>query len=164
VLQIALDVMREPMFLLLITAGAIYLALGDLQEALLLGGSIVFIIAITFYQQRKTERALETLRALAFTTLVVANLSLIHLIRAGARSTLPAGRRPTRPLVWVTAGALLFLAATLYVPALQSLFRFSPLGPGELGAAVLAGIASVLWILPLRAIMLRTHSGRSRSS
>jgi Ca2+-transporting ATPase len=31
----------------------------------LLGGSIVFIIAITFYQQRKTERALEALRDLA---------------------------------------------------------------------------------------------------
>jgi Ca2+-transporting ATPase len=64
-MQIALDVMREPMFLLLIAAGATYLALGDLQEALLLGGSIVFIIAITFYQQRKTERALEALRDLA---------------------------------------------------------------------------------------------------
>jgi Ca2+-transporting ATPase len=118
---------------------------------------VALLIIFAFSLDRGQEES--SARALAFTTLVVANLSLIHLIRAGASSTPPAVRRPTRPVVWVTAGALAVLAATLYVPALQSLFRFGPLGAGELGAAVLAGIASVLWILPLRAIMLRAHGG-----
>jgi Ca2+-transporting ATPase len=101
VLQIALDVMREPMFLLLIAAGATYLALGDLQEALLLGGSIVFIIAITFYQQRKTERALEALRDLASPRALV--------IRAGEHVRIP-GREVVR-------GDLVVLAEGDRVPA-----------------------------------------------
>jgi P-type Ca2+ transporter type 2C len=62
VFHIAFSVAREPMFLLLIAGGMIYLALGDPQEALLLLGFVVVIIGITFYQERKTERTLEALR------------------------------------------------------------------------------------------------------
>jgi Ca2+-transporting ATPase len=62
---IALEVLREPMFLLLVAAAAIYLALGDLREALVLAASVVVIIAITVRQERKAERALEALRDLS---------------------------------------------------------------------------------------------------
>jgi P-type Ca2+ transporter type 2C len=62
---IALDVVREPMFLLLIAGCAIYLVLGDTREALVLLGSILVIMGITFYQEQKTERALEVLRDLS---------------------------------------------------------------------------------------------------
>jgi P-type Ca2+ transporter type 2C len=59
---IALSVAREPMFSLLIVASMIYLTLGDLREALILAASILVIMAITIFQERKTERALEALR------------------------------------------------------------------------------------------------------
>lgn len=62
---IAFEVMREPMFMLLVVAGIAYLWLGDLQEALALLASVFVIFAITVYQGRKTERALEALRGLA---------------------------------------------------------------------------------------------------
>lgn len=62
---IAWEVAREPMFLLLLAAGGIYLALGDLEEALLLLGFVFVVMGITLYQERKTERALEALRDLA---------------------------------------------------------------------------------------------------
>jgi Ca2+-transporting ATPase len=62
---ILVDVLREPMLLLLTATGAIYLVLGDLQEALVLIASIGFIIGLTFYQAQKTERALERLRDLS---------------------------------------------------------------------------------------------------
>ena len=62
---IALEVIREPMFLLLAAAGAIYLALGDLKEALVLLASVFVVMGITIYQERKTERALEALRDLS---------------------------------------------------------------------------------------------------
>jgi Ca2+-transporting ATPase len=62
---IAWQVVREPMFLLLIGAAAIYLALGDRREALALLASVGVMIGITFYQERKTERALDALRELA---------------------------------------------------------------------------------------------------
>jgi Ca2+-transporting ATPase len=64
-LELTLGVLREPMFLLLIGAAAIYLVLGDLREALVLAASIVVVIAITVVQERRTERALEALRDLS---------------------------------------------------------------------------------------------------
>ncbi|MBI5179044.1 MAG: cation-translocating P-type ATPase [Nitrospinae bacterium] len=62
---IAFDVIREPMFLLLVACGVIYLMLGDTEEALLLLGFVFVVMFITFYQERKTERALEALRDLS---------------------------------------------------------------------------------------------------
>ena len=65
VLRIALEVVREPMLLLLVAGGTIYLALGDLYEALILLVSVFVVMGITIYQERKTERALEALRDLS---------------------------------------------------------------------------------------------------
>ena len=62
---IAFEVLKEPMFLLLVACGVIYLILGDVQEALILLGFVFVIMGITFYQERKTERALEALRDLS---------------------------------------------------------------------------------------------------
>ena len=64
-LSLALNVVREPMFLLLLAGSAIYLVLGDVREALVLLGSILVIMGITFYQEQKTERALSALRDLS---------------------------------------------------------------------------------------------------
>ena len=64
-IEIALNVVREPMFLLLIVAAVIYLTLGDVREALVLAFWIVVIMGITIFQERKTERALEALRDLS---------------------------------------------------------------------------------------------------
>ncbi len=63
--RIALAVVREPMFLMLLGGGAIYLLLGDVQEALLLLMFVFLVMGITLHQERKTERALERLRDLA---------------------------------------------------------------------------------------------------
>jgi len=63
--RLLIDVVREPMFLLLIACGGIYLVLGEPEEAVILLGFVGVIIAITFYQERKTERALEALRDLS---------------------------------------------------------------------------------------------------
>jgi Ca2+-transporting ATPase len=63
-LGIALEVVREPMFLLLVVAGAIYLLLGDVSDALMLLGFVCVVMAITIYQEYKTERVLEALRDL----------------------------------------------------------------------------------------------------
>lgn len=64
-LEIIFEVVREPMFLLLLASGIIYLLLGDLEEALMLLAFVFVVIGITFYQERKTERTLEALRDLS---------------------------------------------------------------------------------------------------
>jgi Ca2+-transporting ATPase len=65
ILHILLEIAREPMFLMLIACGVLYLLLGDAEEALMLIGFVFVIIGITFYQEQKTERALEALRDLS---------------------------------------------------------------------------------------------------
>jgi Ca2+-transporting ATPase len=64
-LRIFLEVVREPMFLLLLAAGGIYLLLGEPQDAAMLLGFVLVSMAITIYQERKTERVLEALRDLS---------------------------------------------------------------------------------------------------
>ncbi len=63
-LSIAGETVREPMFLLLLAAGTLYLVFGDLQEGLTLFGFVVVTVALTLYQEGKTERAIEALRDL----------------------------------------------------------------------------------------------------
>lgn len=64
-ISILLEVLKEPMLLILAVAVTIYFILGEPNDALMLSSFVVFIVGITFYQQRKTERALEALRDLS---------------------------------------------------------------------------------------------------
>src|SRR5512133_4108844 len=64
-LAIAFEVVREPMFLLLVACGVVYLLLGEPKEALMLLGFVFVIMGITIVQERRTERALEALRDLS---------------------------------------------------------------------------------------------------
>ena len=63
--RLLVDVVTEPMFLLLVACGAIYMVLGDRREALMLLGFVFVVMGITFVQQRRTERSLEALRDLS---------------------------------------------------------------------------------------------------
>ena len=63
--RIGLEILREPMFLMLVAAGTLYLFLGELGDALLLLVFVFVVMTITFVQERRTERALETLRDLS---------------------------------------------------------------------------------------------------
>ncbi|MCX6997614.1 MAG: cation-translocating P-type ATPase [Kiritimatiellaeota bacterium] len=107
ILAIAWGVIREPMFLLLVACGAIYLLLGDKEEALMLLGFVVVVMGITLYQERKTERALEALRDLTSPRASV--------IRDG-RQTRIAGREVVR-------GDLLMIREGDRVPADAVLLR-----------------------------------------
>jgi Ca2+-transporting ATPase len=63
-LKIVGDVMREPMLALLVGAGGVYLALGDLREAQILLAFATVSVAITVVQETRTERVLQALRDL----------------------------------------------------------------------------------------------------
>jgi P-type Ca2+ transporter type 2C len=95
------EVLREPMFLLLIAAGAVYVLLGDPLEAVALVVALSIIIVITIYQERKTENALQALRDLSSPRALV--------VRDGLRKRIP-GREVAR-------GDLIVLAEGDRVPA-----------------------------------------------
>lgn len=101
VFAIAFDIVREPMFALLLAGGIIYFFLGDIREAIVLLASIFVIMFITFYQENRTERALEALRDLSSPRALV--------IRGGQQKRI-AGRE-------VVPGDILLLAEGDRVPA-----------------------------------------------
>jgi P-type Ca2+ transporter type 2C len=101
IFSIVAGVTREPMFLLLLACGALYLALGDVQEAIMLLGFVFVIMGITVYQEQKTENTLQALRDLASPRALV--------IRDGERRRIP-GRE-------VAIGDLIVLAEGDRVPA-----------------------------------------------
>ena len=63
--HILLEIVKEPMFLLLLACGTLYLILGDREEALMLLGFVFVVIGITYYQEKRTENALDALRDLS---------------------------------------------------------------------------------------------------
>ncbi len=65
ILKIAAETIREPMFLLLISCAVLYMILGDYREGIIMLGTVFIIIFISFFQHRKTERALEALKNLS---------------------------------------------------------------------------------------------------
>ena len=86
-LRIIVEVLREPMLALLLGGGAIYLALGDLKEALILLAFATMSVVITVVQESRTERVLEALRDLTSPRALV--------IRDGQRKRI-AGREVVR--------------------------------------------------------------------
>jgi Ca2+-transporting ATPase len=86
-LAIAFGVVREPMFLMLVAAGIIYLFMGEPADALMLIGFVFVVMAITIIQEQRTERALDALRDLSSPRALV--------IRGGIHSRI-AGRDVVR--------------------------------------------------------------------
>jgi Ca2+-transporting ATPase len=100
-LGIALEVAREPMFVLLLASGGIYLAIGEPREALALLGFVLLIMGVTIGQERRTDNTLNALRDLSSPRALV--------IREGQALRI-AGREVVR-------GDLLLLAEGDRVPA-----------------------------------------------
>ena len=82
--MMARHVASEPMLILLIACATLYLVLGDWHEALVLSGFVVAMLCISFYQEHKTERALEALRSLSNPKAIV--------IRDGQQTTIPSNQ------------------------------------------------------------------------
>jgi Ca2+-transporting ATPase len=107
-------------------------------------GVLVILIAIYGFALRRGQGDAEA-RALAFTTLIIANLCLILTNRSWSRTALSTARARNPALWWVVGGALAFLAVVLYVPFMRGLFLFAKLHWDDLVLCLTAGAFSVLW-------------------
>jgi Ca2+-transporting ATPase len=127
--------------------------------SLLQGLGVLVVVAALFAGALGQGMAEAQARTLAFTTLVLANFSMILLDRSAASSVRAAFRRPN-PAFWIVFSvALSLLAAAVYVPAAAALFRFAPLSPSQAGLA-LACAASVLFLFEgAKAAAGHTHRG-----
>lgn len=59
-----LDILKEPMLLLLIAVTVIYVVVGNYSEALFMFGAIIAVSGISFYQDNRSKKALEALKKL----------------------------------------------------------------------------------------------------
>ena len=134
-LGILWDVLREPMFALLVAAAGVYLLIGEAREAAVLACSIVVVISIAAAQQRKAERALEALRDLSSPRAIVR--------RDGALQRVPG--------VEVVRGDVVILAEGDRVPADARLLAANDL---ELDESLLTGES-----LPVRRLEGEVYSG-----
>lgn len=64
VLDLLIDILKEPMLLLLFAISVIYLIIGDYGEALFMFLAIVAVSAISLYQDTRSKKALEALEQL----------------------------------------------------------------------------------------------------
>jgi Ca2+-transporting ATPase len=59
--QIVWNILKEPMFIMLIIACALYFVLGEVKEGLLMLAAMIFVGAISVYQEVKSSKALAAL-------------------------------------------------------------------------------------------------------
>ena len=119
--QIAFEVLREPMLVMLLAAGAIYISLGDLEEALLIVVLASASVVVTIVQEARSERVLDALRDLTSPRALV--------LRDGERKRIP-GREVVRgDLVILNEGDRVPADATL--TACQNLEADESLLTGE---------------------------------
>ena len=139
---------REPLF-----SGAM------LVGSLALGATVLVAIVLLYGWALSDARSGEEVRSLGFAAIVFGNLALIFANRSRSQSILATLARPNPMLWWMTIATIAALALTLYVPPVAAVFRFAPLGAGEIGLALAAGIAGILWS---EAWKLRKTGDRSR--
>lgn len=136
-LQILRDVLREPMFALLLAGGGIYWLLGDTSEALMLLVFASLSVTITLVQESRSERVLESLRDLASPRATV--------IRSGERLTIAGTQVVRGDLLVVNEGDR--VAADSHLLSAQELLVDESLLTGESVAvpkSVVAGKGSAV--------------------
>ena len=107
-------------------------------------GALIAVIAVAAFS-RQIGWPDDTMRALAFATLVLTNIGLILANRSSERPVLATLARPNRWLWGAVSIALGALLLALYVPIIAGLFHFARPDAAELAISVLAALAALLW-------------------
>lgn len=124
-----------------------FLGLSLLQGMVVLAIVLTLLLAFLYSGHGASES-----RAVAYSTLIIANLSLIITNRSWTRSLPAILRTPNRAFLIVVGSAFAFLLALLNIPFLRDLFLFAPLSPMDFSISLLAGIASIVWFEGIKAL------------
>jgi Ca2+-transporting ATPase len=121
-----------------------------LTLSLLQGASVLLVVLGVFAAAMYRGETETNVRALTFTTLIIANLALILTNRSWTRTIFTMWRSPNPAVRWIVLGAAGFLAVVLYVPSIQVLFRFSRLHASDVVLCLAAGMFSIVWFEVLK--------------
>ncbi len=112
--------------------------------ALLQGALVLALVAGLFAFALHQGLPEGDVRALTFTTLVVANLGLVLVNRSQGASLWAAFRRRNASLWWATAATSIVLALIVALPPVRALFHFGPLHLDDVAIAIGCGIVVLL--------------------
>jgi Ca2+-transporting ATPase len=107
---------------------------------------VIFVYAVALYRGESETNA----RTLTFATLVIGNLMLILTNRSSERTIATTLFAPNPALWWIVGGTIAVLGSAIYVPLLETLFRFERLHLLDIAVCVSGGIASLLWFEGLK--------------
>lgn len=124
--------------------------------SLLQGASIFAIVLAVFRLSALLGSPEPEMRALTFTTLIVANLALVLTNRSQTRTILSTLSIPNVMLWWIIGGAVALLTLVLYIPFLRELFHFATLHLNDVLICLAAGFASILWFEGVKVIRKRS--------
>lgn len=94
-----LDILKEPMLLLLIAVTLIYVIVGNYSEAVFMFGAIVAVSGISFYQDNRSKKALDALEKL--------NEPLSTVIRNGQEVLIPTSEISVGDLCIIDEGKMI---------------------------------------------------------
>jgi Ca2+-transporting ATPase len=125
--------------------------------SLLQGGSVLMLTLWVVVYSLSRGDGDDMVRTLAFTTLIVGNLTLILTNRSWSRTMLQTLRAPNPAMAWIFGAALGVMALVLLAPGPRELFHLEVPSPGDLALCVVAGTAGLLWfeLLKWRSIRRR---------
>ena len=125
------------------------------------GASVLLVIILLFAAAQYRGESAMTTRTLTFATLIIGNLMLILTNRSWTRVIVATLRSPNPAVWWVVGGALVVLVLVVYVPFLQSLFRFAPLRLPDIALCVAGGVASLLWFEAWKLLRKKVAAARA---
>jgi Ca2+-transporting ATPase len=119
---------------------------------------IVFAVYLIGLRMNYSEKEV---RALAFTTLITANIAIILSNRSWTRNIFQILTSSNKTVKWVIGGAAFFLILVLNVPFLVALFQFEKISFTEALICVVAGFSSIIWFEMYK--VFKTREGRMLS-
>lgn len=94
--RLVIEIVSEPMFILLAVATLLYVLLGQWQEGLVLGIAMILVATISVFQTVRSDQALRALRQL--------NQPTIAVLRNGTLAELSVEDLVVNDVVWLTEG------------------------------------------------------------
>lgn len=134
-------------------------SLRSIGLSILQGLSVLGILVAVLILARHRGHAENDIRALIFTTLVIANLCLILTNRSWTRTIVAMMRVRNRAVWWVVGGAAVFLTLAVSIPSLRMMFHFSRLHLIDVFICLGAGVVSILWFEFLKVFHARREGG-----
>jgi Ca2+-transporting ATPase len=117
--------------------------------ALAQGAAVLVVVGTVFVvslgMRHNLEIHAEYVRTLTFATLVLANIGLILANLSWSKSIVGVLKEGNRALWWVIASAIAFLAISIYVPPVRTMFQFAPLDLIDIAIAFAATAVGVAW-------------------